>query len=522
MKRRGAGIAVSILCWFVVSLAPLRAQAFDSMQNNPLQLADKEYEAALANWGDGKSADNEALLKSALTIRTQMLGPDHASVADVLERLGAIDYNRGHYAFAEIKFRQALAIYTKSLGEEDQFTLRTMGDLGAALREEGRYDEARKIVERSVSLRRQTLPPNSPMIAGGLNNLGRIYLAQGRFSKAQDALTESARIFRASGYEARARDDDALVQRAISAAAGVDRLLLVALAGIAATVLFGGSIIGCTLAAENAFAADPPRLPARSVTALMPILQVGLLLGSVGLGVGGMDTILALSGANLDTSRGLSKAGAVLGIVLIQPILQILTNLARQAAGLPQMPVMLFGRQIGQTSQLDQMQRLPTVRWWFPAFEYHTFAANHVIKMFVTRHALCGARFSRLTSGTWTLPMQLTDATFWTLSAQARAYDRLDPESSAFLLMDDANFQINWKEVSSLEYITGRKWAAGSIPHTGRLIVRLRSGEPREFLLLGNQDGEDLKSKLERFRTEDAVRNTVGSPAVTTESSVEA
>jgi len=522
VKHCFVGIAAAILCGMFTGFTPLRAQVSDFVPLSPLQMADKEYQAALTNWGDGKSADNETLLKNALSIRTQMLGLNHPSVADVLERLGAIDYNRGNFQLAEVKFRQALTIYTQSYGEQSIQTLHAMGDLGAALREETHYAEAQKIVERSVALRRQTLPPDSPLIAGGLNNLGRIYLAQARFSKAQEVLTESARIYRSSGYEALARDDDALIQRAVSAAEGVSRLLQVALAAIVATVLFGGLIIGCTLAAENAFAADPPRLPARYITAVMPVLQIGLLLGSVGLGVGGMDAILVLSGANLDTSRGLSKAGAVLGIVLIQPILQMLTNLARQAAGLPQFPVTIFGRQFGQPPLWEEVRSLPAGVSWFPAFEYHTFEANRTFKVFVTPHALCGARFSRLTSGMWTLPMQLTDVAFWTQSAQARAYDRLDPESEAFLLMDDANFQINWKEVSSLEYIPGRKWTAGSIPHVGRLVIQLRSGESREFLPLGKPDGEDLKGKLEHFRAEDANRNMVGSPIATTESSSEA
>ena len=51
-----------------------------------------------------------------------------------------------------------------------------------------------------------------------------------------------------------------------------------------------------------------------------------------------------------------------------------------------------------------------------------------------------------------------------------------------------------------LEYLAGKKWGMGNVPHSGRLILHLRSGQQRELILLGKQNGEALKEHLDHFR----------------------
>jgi tetratricopeptide (TPR) repeat protein len=161
-----------LLLWIACCAAPT---AGFGQGSGTLAEADQAFRGVLGIWGEGSSPEAEALLNRALSIRQEQLGPDDPKVAEVIERLGALSFNRGKYADAEALFRKAFDIDVRALGEKNVVVAYVMGDIGAALREQGRYAEAQTIVERSVTLRRELLAPNDLSLAGGLNNLGRIY-----------------------------------------------------------------------------------------------------------------------------------------------------------------------------------------------------------------------------------------------------------------------------------------------------------------------------------------------------------
>jgi len=126
-----------------------------SQESGALAEADQDFQRALQIWGDGKSPEAEALLNRALATRLEQLGPNDPKVAQVIERLGALAFNRTNYADAENQFRKALDIDVKALGEKNITVAYLLGDVGAALREQHRYGEAQEIVERSLKLRRE-------------------------------------------------------------------------------------------------------------------------------------------------------------------------------------------------------------------------------------------------------------------------------------------------------------------------------------------------------------------------------
>jgi tetratricopeptide (TPR) repeat protein len=198
-------------------------------ESGTLAEADHDLKRALEIWSDGKSPEAEALLNRALSIRQEQLGPDDPKVAQVIERLGALSFNRGKYAEAEAQFRKALDIDVRAFGEKSAAVAYLMGDIGAALREQGRYNEAQTIVERSMILRRELLPPNDLSIAGGLNNLGRIYLGERRYSDARKALEESLRIYVLSlpREHPRILQNEALLKRMESAGSAADHFVKV-------------------------------------------------------------------------------------------------------------------------------------------------------------------------------------------------------------------------------------------------------------------------------------------------------
>ena len=136
---------------------------------------------------------------------------------------------------------------------------------------------------------------------------------------------------------------------------------------------------------------------------------------------------------------------------------------------------------------------------WFAAMEYYALILNRTYKVFITDQMLCGAKVRGLVSNPWVVPPEMLDQEFWVRTQTAQIYDSLDVTSAEFLQVNSTNFQIRWNEIAQMEYHPGRKWGMGNVPHSGRLILQLQSGQPRELILLGKQNGGALKDNLARF-----------------------
>ena len=101
----------------------------------------------------GRYAEAEALLKRALEIREQALGPYHPNVAQSLNELAAIYQFRGQYAKAEPFYNRALAIWEKVLGPDHPDLARSLNNLAELYLDMGRDNEARRLLERADSIR---------------------------------------------------------------------------------------------------------------------------------------------------------------------------------------------------------------------------------------------------------------------------------------------------------------------------------------------------------------------------------
>ena len=136
--------------------------------------------------------------------------------------------------------------------------------------------------------------------------------------------------------------------------------------------------------------------------------------------------------------------------------------------------------------------------------EYYALIFNRTYRVFVTDHVLCGAKVRGMVSAPRTTSPQMFDPGFWTQTQSAQIYDRLDVTSETFLKVNAANFQIGWNEITAIEYRAGKKWGMGNVPHSGRLVLRLRRGGARELILLGRQNGDALKQRLDQIMKGDA------------------
>lgn len=179
----------------------------------------------------------------------------------------------------------------------------------------------------------------------------------------------------------------------------------------------------------------------------------------------------------------LAQVGVLLGLVLMTIGRSLIARLAR----------FNVERAVGSSRRALQSERIPE---YFIAMEYYALMLNRTYKVFVTDRALCGAKVRGLVASPVVPSNQMQDPAYWGQSALARVYDRVDVTSPSFLKFDWSNFQIPWDSVVGVDFDPTEKWGMGSVPHTGKILMRMRGGKTREFILLGRQDGQLVRDRL--------------------------
>ena len=209
--------------------------------------------------------------------------------------------------------------------------------------------------------------------------------------------------------------------------------------------------------------------------------------------------------------RMIVKAGFFIGVWLSIFLMQILDYGRLQLFGKMGRPVMPLGlglshggyrgHEIASRSESRSAQSgiASGHETWFAAMEYYALMLNRTYKVFVTDRMLCGAKVRGIVLKPHSASQEMMNQTYWVQTPSAQVYDRIDVTSGVFLQVNSANFQIGWGQIVSIEYRAGRKWGMGNVPHSGRLILNLKAGKQKELILLGYQDGEGLKRRLERY-----------------------
>jgi tetratricopeptide (TPR) repeat protein len=131
---------------------------------------------ALALESKGDLAGAEPLLRSALLIAGNALGPDHADTAGTLNNLASLLESKGDYAGAEPLYRRALAIAEKTLGPNHPHTALALDNLAGLLASKGDYGAAEPLYRRALATAEKALGPDDPdtrSIREDLENLRR-------------------------------------------------------------------------------------------------------------------------------------------------------------------------------------------------------------------------------------------------------------------------------------------------------------------------------------------------------------
>ena len=132
--------------------------------------------------------------------------------------------------------------------------------------------------------------------------------------------------------------------------------------------------------------------------------------------------------------------------------------------------------------------------WCFVAMEYYAVMLNRTYLLTIDDRRFSGkvARGLTSTEGGIGIAGMIT-------SRMAVHGDLADPStyivSSRISKPSRADFSIELADIASVEYTPRKKWGMGYYPHDGRVFVSA-AGRRREFIILGNQSGHEIASRL--------------------------
>ena len=134
--------------------------------------------------------------------------------------------------------------------------------------------------------------------------------------------------------------------------------------------------------------------------------------------------------------------------------------------------------------------------WSFVVLEYYALILNRTYKVFVTNELLCGA----IVRGWLASPIFPSEAwydpDFYARAEILRRYENVEVSSEAFTRVNYWNFQLPRSALADVEFTTRPKWGMGNVPYSGRLFLHYREGGSRELILLGQQDGPTIRTRL--------------------------
>jgi hypothetical protein len=157
----------------------------------------------------------------------------------------------------------------------------------------------------------------------------------------------------------------------------------------------------------------------------------------------------------------------------------------------------LLGNRDGSEAEVAaSLTSVPRALGWFVGMEYFRVIDNRTFVVFFTKDAICGAWARGVVLAPQRVTPRWRDPLFYPRPAAVAKLRGLDIESLAFLQTNRANFQIRREEVEAVEHTTEAKWGMGSVPYSGRLVLSLKGGRRRDFVLLGDQDGPALVERL--------------------------
>jgi len=172
----------------LLRLGMTRAEALDDQPLLQATLLDAlgGVHANLGHWGDA-----ESLIARGLRLRSQKLGNDDPEVARSLVHLGVVARRRGRYDEAERLLREALGIQTAAFGEKNLEVAQTLHHLGFLAPYQGHPRHAIELYRQVLDIRRDLLGPEHPLIAQALMDESAAMRRAGELDVAERRIREA-------------------------------------------------------------------------------------------------------------------------------------------------------------------------------------------------------------------------------------------------------------------------------------------------------------------------------------------
>jgi len=137
----------------------------------------------------------------------------------------------------------------------------------------------------------------------------------------------------------------------------------------------------------------------------------------------------------------------------------------------------------------------------FIAMEYWMLLLNRIYLVTAVEGFLCGAKIRGTTFSPKT-PQENKpwfDLKFYLTQEVVDRYRGVEPGSDKFMSLNRANFRLALSDLQGAEFDPRKKFGMGYVPHTGRLYVLRNRLQKREFMLLGDQDGNAVADQLNQL-----------------------
>ncbi len=138
---------------------------------------------------------SELMLKKALSICIDRLGPEHLDVASILNDLSELYYLQSKYTEMEIVAQQALAVRQRILGSEHPDVAESLNNLALLYYDQGHYARSELLHQQALAIRQRTLGSEHPDVAESLNNLAMLYQFWGKYTQAEQFFPQALAIY---------------------------------------------------------------------------------------------------------------------------------------------------------------------------------------------------------------------------------------------------------------------------------------------------------------------------------------
>ena len=127
----------------------------------------------------------EPLLRQAVEIRRQILGPEHPSTLSCVGQLAWTISEEARYAEAEKMSRELIDIDKRVLGPDDRATLLAESNLAWTLESAGGSKDAEKLCRQTLERQQQVLGTDHPDTVESVRRLAIVLEKRGRFAEAE-------------------------------------------------------------------------------------------------------------------------------------------------------------------------------------------------------------------------------------------------------------------------------------------------------------------------------------------------